>query len=238
MAEKIALMAQTRGVSGSSAARKVRRTGMIPAILYNDRCETRSLQLNAHDFQLMLGHHTSEALVADLTVDQEAPRKVLLREIQHDGITGAVIHVDFLEVSMTRVMRVRVPIRLMGEPVGVTQGGGILDQHVRDVEVECLPGDIVEFINVDVTGLNLGQTMQVKDIPAVPGLTVLTAGDIAVAGVLAPHAETEEKAAEEEGAAAPAEPEVIGAKKKEEAEEAGEEKKDEKKESKKEEKKK
>jgi large subunit ribosomal protein L25 len=223
MAKTITLNAETRTVSGSTAVRRLRRTGSIPAILYNDKRETALLQLNEHAFSQMLKHHASQSLVIDLAVDGGAPKKVLLKEVQHDGLTDGIIHADFVEISMTKKMRVPVTVRLKGEPVGVSQGGGVLDHLLREVEVECLPGDLVESLEADVTHLEIGHSILVRDLVAPAGLVIVTDGQLAVAGVLAPHAE-EEKTAEEVAAeaAAAAEPEVIKAKGKEEAE-AGEE---------------
>jgi large subunit ribosomal protein L25 len=222
MAKTITLNAETRTVSGTTAVRRLRRTGAIPAILYNDKRETVLLQMNGHDFSQMLKHHASQSLVVDLSVAGGAPRKALLKEIQRDGLTDEVIHVDFVEISMTKKMRVPVTVRLKGDPVGVLQGGGVLDHLLRQVEVECLPGDLVESIEVDVSHLEIGQAIHVKDLVAPAGMTIITDAQLTVAGVLAPHAEEEKPAEELAGEAAAAEPEVIKSKGKEETEEGEE----------------
>ena len=120
-------------------------------------------------------------------------------------VNGESLHADFLEVSMTRKMRVGIPIKLIGDPVGVT-AGGVLDQQMRELEVECLPGDLVEFVTVDVSGLAIGQTVTVSQVQVDPKLHVLASGNQAVASVLAPMAEEE---VAPEAAAEGTEPELI-----------------------------
>lgn len=217
------LAAQRRQANGSVAARRLRRTGWLPAVVCGANGESRAIQIPGHEFSLVLRHHFSENLLFDLTVDQEQVRKVLLKEVQHDPVTDEILHADFVEISMTRKMRVRVPVRLAGDPVGVTQEGGILDHFLREVEVECLPGDLVEAIVGDVSGLKLGGTLLVRDLAVPPTLRVLTDSAQPVAGVSLPK--EEEEAPPAEGAeAVPAEPEVITEKKEgEEEEEGGEE---------------
>jgi len=220
MAKEIKISASKRETSGSSAAQALRRTGFVPAVVYGGEKGARSIKINLHNFDLMLKHHSSENLIVDLDVDGEII-KALLREIQHEAVMGGVIHADFLEISMTKKMRVTIPIELKGEPVGVSQQSGTLEHLLRSIEVECLPGDLVDAFDVDVTEMALGKTLMIRDIVLDKKYTVLTAGDVAVATVVAPR---EEKV--EEGAAAAAEaaatPEVIGKKKEEGAEgEAG-----------------
>ena len=187
MAKIITLEAQARQGSGSSAARRLRRQGWLPAVIttQDGRCST--VQLGAHGFEMMLRHHTGENLIVDMVVDGGSPCKALLKEVQHDPLDDHPIHADFLEISMTEKLTVRITIILTGEAVGVLQQGGVLEQHLRELEVECLPTDIVEQLTVDVTGLSIGQSVRVKDMQVDPKLTVLTSADLAVASVLAPQ---------------------------------------------------
>ncbi len=222
MIKETKLAVESRNCRGSSVSRRLRRAGLLPGVINNSKGESQLVQLGRHDFEMLLRHHKSENLIFDVTVDKAAPRKVLLKEVQHDPLSGGVMHVDFVEISMTEKMRIRVPIRLLGEPVGVSQEGGILDHILRELEVECLPGDLVEQFEVDVAALKLGQSLKVGDLHIDPKFTVLADASIAVASVTKPR-EEEEVAPEEaavEGAAA--EPELIG-RKKEEGEEGAEE---------------
>jgi len=219
MAGTIRLEAKTREAAGTTAVRRLRRTGALPGVVYSDKGATVNVQMDRHGFQQMLRHHRSESLILDLVVDGGEVRKVLLKEVQHDPITNSVVHVDLQEVSMTKKMRVSIAIDLFGDPVGVTQGGGILETLSRSIEVECLPTDLVESFRIDVSALNVGDSLHVSDMKLDAKFHIITDPSIAIAGVVAPKME-EEVAPVEPGAEA-AEPEVIGAKK-EEGEEAAE----------------
>jgi len=207
MSKEIKLSASKRETSGTTAAKALRKTGFIPAIVYGEK-GARSVKINTREIDLMLKNHTSENLIVDLSVDGDVI-KALLREVQHEAVMGGTIHADFLEISMTKKMRVTIAVELKGEPVGVSQQGGILEHLLRHIEVDCLPGDLVESFEVDVSGMALGKTMMIRDIVLDPKFTVLTAGDVAVATVVAPREEKVEEAVP----GAEATPEVIGKKK-------------------------
>jgi len=223
--EESKLVAELRDTAGSAVSRRLRRTGWIPAVVNNDKGEAQWIQLNRHNFELLLHRHVSESLILDLAVAGKDAKKVLLKEVQHDPVTGHSLHADFVEISMTRKMRIGIAIKLVGEPVGVSQEGGILEQSLRTLEVECLPTDLVEEIEVDVSALAIGHSILVRDLKLdATKLTVATPGDLAVASVAAPRAEEAPVVeAAVEGAAA-TEPELVDAKgKTEEGEEGAEE---------------
>ncbi len=194
MAEVMILKAEKRTAEGSAAARRLRRAGKIPAVVYGGSTH-RAIQLDAHSFGLTIRRH-GEHQVMDLEVDAEAAGKVLIKEIQHEPISGAIIHADLVEVSMTRIIHVKLPIHLSGDPVGV-KTGGILDQILSEIEVACLPGDMVEQIPVDVSALDVGHHLSVADISLPFGITALTDGAIVVASVVLPGAEKSEATAAE-----------------------------------------
>lgn len=221
MKETITVKAEPRERVGSSAMGRLRREGRIPAVVYSEGKAGQNVQIVAHDFAQMMKHHHSEQMLVDLDIAGAGPRKVLLKAMQHHAINGHVTHIDFYEVSMTRKLRVSVPLKLVGDPVGVTQQGGILDHLLRSIEVECLPADMLEEIPVDVAELAVGKHLSVKDIKLDPAkYVIVTSADVAIAAVSLPKAE-EEVAAPAEGEAG-AEPEVITAKKPEDGEaEAG-----------------
>lgn len=218
MKEQIIVQAEPRGKSGSSAVRRLRREGWIPAVVYGEGKAAVTVQVREHDFQKKLGRHSGENLILDLAIRDAGTLKVLLKDVQHNPLTSRMSHVDFYEVNMTRKVRVDIPITLRGDPVGVTQNGGILDHLLRVVEVECLPGDLIEEIVVDVAALDVGKHLNVRDIQLdAAKFTILTAPEIAIAAVSLPRAEEEvatTEAAAVEGAAA-GEPEVLTAKKEE-----------------------
>ena len=226
MAKEIKLTAARRQGRGTSTATSLRRTGMLPAVVCGAG-KSRSIQINAHSFEQLLRDHSGENLIFDVDIEGEGVTKVLLKEVQQGPVYGELLHADFLEISMTRKMRVSIPIEFEGEPVGVTQEGGVLEHALRSLDVECLPGDLVDAIKVNVTALSIGHSIMVRDLMVDPKLMVLTGPDVAVATCIAPRAEVapvEEAAATAEAAA---EPEVIG-KKAEEGEEGEGEKKPEK----------
>lgn len=176
--------------------------------------------MNEHDFKMALKGHASEHLIMDLDVEGEQGHKVLLKDVQHHPVSGRVLHADFHEVSMTKKLRVEIPITLVGDPVGVTQMGGILEHILRSVEVECLPADILEHVDIDVGNLSIGDSVTVGDIKLdMAKYTIISDESLAVATVAAPRAEEEVKPAEEAVAGAEAAgPEVITEKKPEEGE--------------------
>jgi large subunit ribosomal protein L25 len=213
--EQIRMKAELRVEQGSCAVGRLRRAGMIPAAVNRIEGGTTLVKFDAHAFILMLRHHSSEHMLVTLELDgKDVP--ALMREVQHDVMTGAPIHVDFGEVSLTKKIRVSIPLFVHGEPEGVKVGGGILQQNLRSIEVDCLPTEIVEHFDVDVSALKLSQSLFVRDLGLGAAYTVLTGKDVPVATVV--------EAAAEEAAATPAEgavaeagtPEVIAKGKKEE----------------------
>ena len=203
MAEVMVLKAEKRVAAGSAAARRLRCAGKIPGVVYGEG-SNQALQLDAHSFGLTIQRH-GEHQVMDLELDGAAAGKVLVKEVQHDPLTGGIIHVDLVEVSMNKPIQVNLPIELVGEPAGL-KAGGILEHILSELDVECLPGDMVETIKVDVGALQVGDHMTVADIALPTGLKALTAGEIVVAAVVLPGAEKAEATAEAEkaGEAAPA----------------------------------
>ncbi|MFZ4397177.1 MAG: 50S ribosomal protein L25 [Kiritimatiellia bacterium] len=220
MAKEIKIKAEHRQEQGSGAVRRLRRKGLVPAAMTRIAGGSTMLQVNAHEFENMLRHHSSNQFVVTVEIDgQDLP--ALLREVQSDVMTGHAIHADFGEISLTRKLRVSIGLRLGGEPEGVKNEGGILEQTLRQIEVECLPGDIVEFFTVDVSALKLGQSLAVRDLNLSAGYHVLTHSDVAVATIVEMAAEeVAATAAPVEGAVSAGEPDVITKGKKEEGEEA------------------
>jgi len=229
MKEELKLTAEMRKMTGSAAAGRLRRIGMLPAVVYGEGKVARTIQVHEHAMSDILRHHASGNVLLDLDIAGDATHKVLLKDVQHHPVTGRLLHVDFHSISMTEKLRIDVPVELAGEPVGEKEQGGVLEQLIREVEIECLPTDILEQIEVDVSDLRIGDSLTVADIQLdTLRYTILTDPDVAVAAVAAPRIEEEPTAEEEELAAAVAEgegePEVIRPKKEEEegAEPAGE----------------
>jgi len=219
MAKENKIKAEQRQEQGSGAVRRLRRKGLVPAAMNRISGGSTLMQLNAHEFENMLRRHSSNQLLVTIELDgQELP--ALLREVQTDVMTGHAIHADFGEISLTSKLRVPIGLRLTGEPEGVKNEGGILEQTLRQVEVECLPADMVEFFSVDVSALKLGQSLAVRDLKLGDKYTLITHGGVSVATIVAmAEEEVVEEAVPAEGAVASGEPEVITKGKKEEGEE-------------------
>ena len=225
--DQIRIKAEPRSEQGTGAVRRLRKTGMIPgSVMKMKKGGTELIKLPAHDFMMAMRGHASKQLLVTLDMDgKEVP--ALMREMQNDVLAGTPIHVDFSEVSLSEKVRVTVPLHLVGEPVGVKLGGGVLEQVLRSVDVDCLPTDIAESFDVDVSGLGLDQTLFVRDLKLGDTQTVVTHGELAVAVVKAPDDVPAGGAAAAGGEAAKA-PEVIKKGKEDEAA-AGDKKKEEKK---------
>jgi large subunit ribosomal protein L25 len=196
------LKASRREGAGKGAARKLRGTGRVPAVLYGHGDRTESLSLNAHELQLLLHAIVPGSTIVRLEVDGE-PTDVLIREIQRHPYRPEVVHVDLLHVHSDEPVKVRIPVRLSGTPVGVHTDGGVLDQVLYELEVQCLPGDIPDAADVDISGLGVGESVRVHDV-SIPKVQVLNDPDLPIASVLAPRVSEEEPAEE-----AAAEPEVL-----------------------------
>ena len=221
--DPIKIKAEARTEQGTGAVRRLRRTGMIPgSVMKMKKGGTELVKLPEHDFMMAMRGRTGKQILVTLDMNgTEVP--ALLREMQNDVLKGTPIHVDFSEVSLSEKVRVTVPIYLVGEAKGVKIGGGVLEQVLRTIDIDVLPTDIPEKFDVDVSALDLDQTMFVRDLKLDAKYTVVTRGELALAVVKAPD--------DAPGAAAGAEaatPEVIK-KGKEEAAGAADAKKEEKK---------
>ena len=184
--DQIKIKAEPRTEQGTAAVRRLRRAGMIPgSVMKMKKGGTELIKLPAHDFMMAMRGHASKQLLVTLDMNgTEVP--ALMRELQNDVLAGTPIHVDFSEVSLAEKVRVTVPVILVGEPTGVKLGGGVLEQVLRTIDVDCLPTDIAEKFEVDVSGLGLDQTMFVRDLNLGDKYTVVTHGEYALAVVKAP----------------------------------------------------
>ena len=184
--DQIKIKAEPRTEQGTGAVRRLRRTGMIPgSVMKMKKGGTELIKLPAHDFMMAMRGRTSKQLLVTLDINgTEVP--ALMREMQNDVLAGTPIHVDFSEVSLTEKVRVTVPVILTGEPTGVKLGGGVLEQVLRTIDVDCLPENIAEKFEVDVSALGLDQTMFVRDLQLGDKYTVVTRGEYALAVVKAP----------------------------------------------------
>ena len=195
---------------GKNDARRLRQTGMIPAVVYGAGQDSKAIAVDPKQMGRILHSETGHNTIFDLSLDGQTA-KVMIVDWQYEPIKGALLHVDLKRIAMDKVLRVKVPILMKGEAPGVKQQGGILEQILREVEIECLPADIPSHIDADVSQLMFGQVIRVSDLPHAGKLTFLTDENQSVAHVVAVKEVVEAAPAEAaaEGAAAPAEPEVI-----------------------------
>jgi large subunit ribosomal protein L25 len=209
------LTATPRTGTGKGAARKMRAAGQIPGIIYGHAREPQALAINTRDFEKLLEHISAESTVIELAVGGKMSR-TLIREIQRHPFRREFLHVDFQELVAGETVSVRIPIVLVGIPEGVRLEGGVMDQTLRDLEIEVDPVNMPNHIDVNVENMKIGESVHVSDLTLPPGVTAITEGDTTIVVVSAPRAVIEEAAAPAaEGAevAPAAEPEVIRAKK-------------------------
>ena len=206
MATQVELTAERRTATGRSAVRKIKASGAIPAVIYGAKTKPELLQVSKRDMGAILSH----------SAGGKASRLALVQEVQHAPVGGHVLHVDFHAVSMDEVIEAEVPLEPTGTANGVKNFGGLLEQNLRSLEIECLPRDLPDRITVDVSELNIGDSIHVRQISLPPGVTTKVPADLTVFSVLAPTVEEEPVAAVAEAAAAG--PEVIREKKAEGAE--------------------
>jgi large subunit ribosomal protein L25 len=216
----IALKGARREQLGKGGARQNRRAGNIPGVLYGQGKDPVAVSVGARDFQLALRTHKGGNPILNLALDGQE-FTALIRAVQYDPVTHDILHLDFQHISLTETVEVQVSIHLVGLPVGVKDGGGILEHITRAVEVRCLPTAIPGSIDVNVEALSVGDSLHVRDL-SVADVEILSDPDATIATVVPPTViEEAAPVAEEAAAAATAEPEVIAkGKKEEEGEEA------------------
>ena len=219
MAKQVKLKAEPRANVGRAAVRKLKTRGFIPAVIYGGKDKPQSLQVAIRDINAMMSHASGENVLVELEIAGETSnRTALVQEVQHSPVGGDILHVDFHAISMDETIQAEVPLEPVGTPNGVKNFGGLLEQSLRVLTLECLPRDLPDRITVDVSKLNIGDSIHVREIQLPSGVTSKVQADLTAFSVLAPTVEEEPAVAEAETAAAG--PEVI-TEKKEEGEAAG-----------------
>lgn len=196
--DSIVLQAEGRQAGGSGEARRVRAAGKVPIIVYGAG-RNEALQVNAHDFALMLKRH-GEHQILDLVVDGTAAGKVLVKDVQHEVRYGHILHADLVSVSMDKLITLSLPLQVHGEAAGMKLGG-VLELVMNELEIECLPGDMVEELPVDVTPLQIGDILTAGEIKLPAGIALVGDADVVVLTIASP---TVEEADEPEAEGAPA----------------------------------
>lgn len=204
MSKTTTLKAAPRLRSGSGKLKQMRREGWLPSVVYGRGIETENLKVDAKTFSELLAHSTSDSILINLDIEGAGTRSVFLKTIQHDPLTGLALHVDFLAVDDKTEITANIPLHLIGEAVGV-KAGGILEQYAHTVEITCLPKDLPDFLERDVTGLAEGESLHIGELVFPAGVKATHAADVVVAHVGKPAAMISE-AATAVPAPAPAKP--------------------------------
>jgi len=202
---QLSLAARLRTDTGKGAARRLRRDNQVPAIFYGPSSQPVMLAVKYLDLQTLLKSTDSENVIFQLQIESgqgTESKTVMLKELQADPIKPVYYHADFYEISMDKELTLNVPVHLVNTPAGASKGG-ILQHVKRDLLVSCLPGNLVEFLEVDVSALDIGDAVHVRDIALPQGMKAADDGDTTIAVVTPPHvvAEKVEEVAEEEKAA-------------------------------------
>jgi large subunit ribosomal protein L25 len=205
----ITIKAEKRDVFGKNAARRLRREGKVPAVLYGEGSASFPLTLVKKDVFAILKSETGENTIFKVEFDSRL-QDAMFKDLQVEPSSDELIHADLIQISMDKEIRIAVPFLLQGDPVGVKTEGGFVDFMTREVDIECLPKNIPENIKVDVSSLHLHQSLKVSDIAAPPGVKFMTDPSTLVVVISVPHKEEEVvKPVEEVVVAEPTEPEVI-----------------------------
>ncbi|MFH1039334.1 MAG: 50S ribosomal protein L25 [PVC group bacterium] len=203
---QLEITVQTRSEVGGRRPRRLRRLGLVPAVLYGGDEDALSLALDLAGVQKKAGP-LHENQIISLVIDRDGGKQAtpaIVKEIQMDHLAGVVLHIDFQQIALDVKLTATVPVVAVGEAVGVIRDGGILEHILREVEIRCLPGDLPDKIAVDVSALAIGDTLYVRDIPIAERIEILTDSGISICTVAAPAIEEEEKAPEEAAAGAEA----------------------------------
>ena len=216
--ETVEISVSKREGRGKGPARRLRRSGRVPATFYGPKQSAIAIELDEKEFATRVTslEGSSHLIRLQSDVSELSGRVVLLRELQVHPVSGAMLHADLYEVDLSKKLVVKVPLHLTGKAVGVTQQGGILQPILREISVECLPMEIPEFIEVDVSELSIHDAIHIADIHAPAGVVIVYETNETIVTVLAPtveavKVEAEPEAAAEGAAPAPAEPAKPGA---------------------------
>ena len=213
MAKQVKLKVEPRANVGRAAVRKLKTRGFIPAVIYGGKDKPQPLQVAIRDINAMMSHASGENVLVELEIaGEKSNRTALVQEVQHSPVGGEIRHLDFHAISMDETIQAEVPLEPMGTANGVKNFGGLLEQSLRALTIECLPRDLPDRITVDVSALNIGDSIHVRNIQLPSGVAAKVQPDLTAFSVLAPIVEEAPAVATAEAAAGP---EVITEKKEE-----------------------
>lgn len=179
MAKKTTLKAATRARTGSGRLNQMRREGWLPSVIYGRGVDNRNLKVDAKSFAELIAHSSSENIVVNLEVEGEGTRLAFLQSIQHDPLSGAALHADFLAIDHNTEITAHIPAHLHGEAPGV-KAGGVIEQYVHAIEITCLPDDLPETIEIDISGLQLGDSLHIGEATYPKGCKPTHAADVVI----------------------------------------------------------
>ncbi len=179
MAKKTSLKAATRARTGSGRLNQMRREGWLPSVIYGRGTENKNLKVDAKSFAEVIAHSSSENIIVNLEIDGEGTRLAFLQAIQHDPLSGAAVHADFLAIDEKTEITAHIPAHLNGEAPGV-KAGGVIEQYVHAIEITCLPDDLPETIELDISKLQLGDSLHLGDISYPKGVRPTHAAEVVV----------------------------------------------------------
>ena len=203
MSQKTNLKAAIRNRTGSGRLNQMRKEGWLPSVMYGLGKENKNLKVDLRTFVDVLAHSTSENILVNLEIEGAGQSLAFLQAVQHHSITGAPIHADFRAIDENTEIVAHVPLRLEGEPVGVKNGGGVLEHNVHSMEIRCLPNDLPSLLHADVTSLEIGDSLHIGDLKLPSGVVATHAASVVVAHLGKPRVveivAVEEKAAPAKG---------------------------------------
>ena len=190
MAKQVKLSARPRADVGRNSVKQLRMRGVVPAVVYGHKDQPSNLEINQREISALLAHAVGENILVELDI-AGSMKLSLIQEVQHHPVRGDILHVDFLEVAMDEVLRTEVPIEAFGDADGVKNYGGLLENNLRSLQIECLPKDLPEIIRVDVSALGLNQSLRVRDIALPAGVKATSDADLTVFSVAEPKTEAD-----------------------------------------------
>ncbi len=194
MAKKTSLKAAPRLRTGSGRLNQMRREGWLPSVIYGKGTENINLKVDAKTFADVLAHSSSENIIVNLEIEGQGTRMAFLQSIQHDPLSGKALHADFRSIDEKTAITAHIPTHLNGESAGV-KAGGLIEQYVHAIEITCLPNDLPETLEVDISSLQVGDSLHIGDITYPSGVKPTHAADVVVAHIGKPSAAISEDAA-------------------------------------------
>jgi large subunit ribosomal protein L25 len=179
MAKKTTLKAAPRARTGSGLLKQMRREGWLPSVIYGRGTANKNLKVDAKTFAEVIAHSSSENIVVNLEIEGEGAHMAFLQAIQHDPLTGAALHADFLAIDSKTAITAHIPAHLVGEAPGV-KAGGVIEQYIHALEITCLPDQLPESIDIDVSGLGLGDSLHISDVKYPEGVRPTQPGEVVV----------------------------------------------------------